>query len=86
VPPLLFVYACPRGFLLALQYAGVFVAIVLCILPALMAWRLPQFRTAPRRSLLIAVILVSLFAIYLGILEQTGRLKRLIHPYVQTES
>jgi len=78
IPPLLFVYAYPNGFILALQYAGVCVAIVLCILPALMAWKIPSYRFPLRRAFLIFVILVSLFAICLGILEQTGRLKHLI--------
>lgn len=84
-PPILFVYTYPHGFILALQYAGVFVAIVLCILPALMAWKLPLYRSSFRRFLLIFVILVSLFAIFLGILEQMGRLENLIQSYVQTE-
>lgn len=78
IPPLLFVYAYPNGFILALQYAGVCVAIVLCILPALMAWKIPSYRFPLRRAFLIFVILVSIFAISLGILEQMGRLKHLI--------
>ncbi len=82
-PPLLFVYSYPHGFILALQYAGVFVAIVLCILPALMAWKLPRYRSTLRRCSLAFVILVSLLAIALGLLEQTGGLKVLIEQYVQ---
>lgn len=82
-PPLLFVYAYPHGFILALQYAGVFVAVVLCILPALMAWKLPRYRSFLWRCSLAFVILVSLFAIALGLLEQMGRLKVLIEQYVQ---
>jgi tyrosine-specific transport protein len=39
LPPLLFVWLYPKGFILALQYAGAFVAILLGILPILMAWR-----------------------------------------------
>lgn len=39
VPPLIFVTLSPRGFIMALQYAGVFVAILSGILPALMVWR-----------------------------------------------
>ncbi len=38
IPPLIFVWLYPRGFILALEYAGVFVAILLGILPAAMAW------------------------------------------------
>jgi tyrosine-specific transport protein len=39
VPPLLFVWLFPRGFIMALQYAGIFVALISGILPALMAWK-----------------------------------------------
>lgn len=66
-PPLLFVYMYQRGFILALEFAGVFVAILLCIIPALMAWRLPRFRGPLKRSLLSAVILFALFMIGLSV-------------------
>lgn len=39
VPPLLFALYFPHGFILALSYAGVFVAILFGILPALMVWQ-----------------------------------------------
>jgi tyrosine-specific transport protein len=39
LPPLLFALFYPRGFMIALEYAGIFVAILLGILPVLMAWR-----------------------------------------------
>lgn len=84
VPPLFFVYAYPRGFILALQFAGIFVAILLCILPALMAWKLPLYRTPPRRLLLLIVIALSLLVIVLDLLEEAGMLQSLIQPYVQT--
>lgn len=83
-PPLFFVYLYPRGFLLALQYAGIFVAILLCIFPALMAWRLPRYHSYLRKSLLLTIILISLFVIGLDILEEMGLLKRVIDGYVQT--
>lgn len=38
-PPVVFVIFYPRGFVTALEYAGVFFAILLQILPALMVWR-----------------------------------------------
>lgn len=81
IPPLLFVYAYPEGFILALQYAGYFVAILLCIFPALMAWKLPKYRTQTRRGLLILVILISLFVLSLDILQRIGILN--LHQYVQ---
>ncbi len=79
-PPLIFVLAYQRGFIMALQFAGIFVAILLCILPAAMAWKLPAYRPFVRRALLVTVILVSLFVIGLDILEQAGMLSH----YVQT--
>ncbi len=38
VPPLGFVYFFPEGFIMALSFAGIFVAILLGILPAMMVW------------------------------------------------
>lgn len=38
IPPLIFVFFYPGGFILALSYAGVFVAVLLGIFPALMSW------------------------------------------------
>jgi tyrosine-specific transport protein len=63
VPPLFFVFTYPRGFMMALQYAGLFVALLLGILPALMAWKLKKFSSWPMRTLLIAIIAISLFVI-----------------------
>jgi tyrosine-specific transport protein len=63
VPPLFFVFAYQKGFYVALSYAGAFVAILLGILPALMAWRLtgPTFyRTFLGRCLLLLIIALSL--------------------------
>jgi tyrosine-specific transport protein len=38
VPPLFYAWYFPRGFIVALSYAGIFVAVLNGILPALMAW------------------------------------------------
>lgn len=38
VPPLIFAFTYPDGFILALGYAGIFVAVLLGVLPALMVW------------------------------------------------
>ena len=38
VPPLLFALFYPQGFILALQYAGIFVVVLLALLPAFMVW------------------------------------------------
>ena len=82
IPPLIFVLIYQRGFLLALEFAGIFVAILLCIVPALMAWKLPAYKTFSRRFMLIVVILLSLGVIGLDIMEEMGSLKNLISGYL----
>ncbi len=67
VPPFVFALAYPRGFLLALQYASVFVAILLGVLPTLMAWRLPKYRSHLKKGWLGAMLLLSLLLIWLSI-------------------
>ena len=86
VPPLIFVYGYQRVFLGALQYAGVFVAILLCILPALMTWTLPKpkfYRSFWGRSLLVVVILIALGIIGLDIFQEAGYLNSLIQGYLK---
>lgn len=39
VPPVLFAWYLPQGFTFALGYAGVFVAVLFCLLPAMMVWK-----------------------------------------------
>lgn len=50
LPPLAFVYFFPQGFTFALSFAGIFVSILLGILPALMVWKITN-RTAEKPSL-----------------------------------
>jgi tyrosine-specific transport protein len=38
IPPLIFAIFYPKGFILALKYAGIFIVILLALLPSLMAW------------------------------------------------
>jgi tyrosine-specific transport protein len=71
IPPLIFVFSYERGFLMALEYAGVFVAILLIALPSAMAWRLdsPKFYKSKRgRALLITTTIFSFFVIAIDIL------------------
>ena len=85
LPPLIFVYKFERLFLQALQYAGIFVAILLCILPAMMVWRLPNSKinkTFWGKAVLIFVIIIALGIIVLDIAEETGMLKNLIKGYL----
>jgi tyrosine-specific transport protein len=78
IPPLIFVLAYQRGFIMALQFAGIFVAILLCILPAVMAWTLPNYQKFSRKAILTVVIFLSFLIIGLDILEQMGMLICLI--------
>jgi tyrosine-specific transport protein len=82
IPPLFFVLSYPQGFIITLQYAGLFVAILLGILPALMAWSLPKYKGFFKKSLLITIILGAFFAIGLEILEELNALQPLIKPYM----
>lgn len=82
IPPLIFTYVYERGFLLALQFAGIFVAVLLCILPAMMAWTLPTYKKKRKRALLLFVMLFSLFVIVLDLMENIGMLNPLISRYV----
>lgn len=86
LPPLLFVYAVPGGFMLALQYAAVFVVIILCIMPALMTWTLPKpckFRSSWGRALIVVVLVISTYVIGMDVAEGMGFLKKLIINYVK---
>ncbi len=86
LPPLFFVYYFQRGFIIALQYAGVFVAIILCLIPALMTWKLPKpciYRSGWGRTLLVAVIIISIMIIGMDIAEEAGLLKKLISGYIK---
>lgn len=75
VPPMIFVFSYERGFLIALEYAGTCVAILLIFLPAAMAWTLktPKFyRTTHGRGLLIASMAFALYIIIVNILINWG--------------
>jgi tyrosine-specific transport protein len=71
-PPLLFALFFPKGFLIALGYAGVFVAILYGILPALMVWKaryrdnakgpIRVFGGKPLLCMMISVSIVVIFA------------------------
>jgi len=70
VPPLIFVLYFPRGFNFALSFAGLFVALLLGILPALMVWQ-GRYRLKLEKPLVPflgkpAIILTILF--FLGVI------------------
>lgn len=79
LPPLFFTLFYPRGFVLALEYAGICVALLLGLFPALMAWSerygkhkkgellKPPFVVWGGKPLLITVIILSLAFIIIEI-------------------
>lgn len=84
VPPLIFVFSYQRGFIIALEYAGAFVAILLIFLPALMAWKIktPKFySTFLGRICLLLVMLFGLAVVVIDVLEQFGVFKPLLSKY-----
>jgi tyrosine-specific transport protein len=86
IPPLVFVFTYQRGFFLALGYAGVFVAVLLILLPAMMAWQLKTafYRSIRGRVLMAAVMILAIIVIGISLLDRTGVLRPLIDAYVST--
>ena len=80
VPPILFTLLYPQGFLMALGYGGVFVAVLHGIMPALMVWReryhlqlaKKQYQVMGGRVALVAVILISLVVVYAQLALSVG--------------
>ncbi len=78
-PPLLFALFYPKGFILALGYAGVFVAILYGILPVLMAWKgryvdrkKVKFRVFGGKYCMLLMLIGSLLVIYFQIAATRG--------------
>lgn len=72
IPPLTYALFYPKGFILALSYAGVFVAILHGILPAAMAWAgrnrgLPTQYRAPGGKL--GMVLIVLFSLLIVVMQ-----------------
>ena len=81
IPPMIFVFAHKRGFFVALEYAGAFVAVLLIIFPALMAWRLkcPKFYTTKRgKAVLTVAILFGIGIVLVDILQRFQLFKTFI--------
>ena len=85
IPPLFFVFTYQRGFYLALEYAGAFVAVLLIILPAIMAWKIPKPTIYHRfwgRFALVAVIVLGCVLVAVDFLQERGVFNSLIAHYV----
>ena len=75
IPPMLFVFTYKRGFIIALEYAGAFVALLLLFLPAIMAWKLktPKFyQTSKAKALMVFIIIVAIGIVVIDITQQLG--------------
>jgi tyrosine-specific transport protein len=71
LPPLIFAFAYPDGFIMALSYAGIFVAVLLGILPVMMVWSgryykkiATGYRANINHFVLLLIIIFSCFIMY----------------------
>ncbi|GLR09339.1 tyrosine transporter TyrP [Mixta theicola] len=80
LPPLLFALFYPQGFVLALGYAGVALAVLALIIPSLLVWRSRQqhgaadYKVAGGTPLLLLVFLCGISVIAIQLLIALGRL------------
>jgi len=66
LPPIVFIFSYQRGFYLALEHAGAFVAILLGILPSWMAWKLknvPFYQSITGKVLLLSIMVLSFLVV-----------------------
>ncbi len=77
LPPFIFAVCYPDGFVMALGYASIFVAILLIILPAMMAWKVrsEKGRNSNRsKAYLILIMLLGVGFIVLQFMSDAGKL------------
>jgi tyrosine-specific transport protein len=84
IPPLIFALYFPQGFIMALGFAGIFVAITCIILPAVFVWKVrtstelnSPLRIPGGTPLLMLIILFGASIIVLEILDKLGQLPTL---------
>ncbi len=84
-PPLVFVLTYQRGFIVALEYAAAVIAVLLILLPTLMAWRLKTqklYQTVCGRLVLIVTAIFAFFVLIIDLCNQYGYFAPLISRYV----
>lgn len=81
VPPVFYTLIYPQGFLLALNYAGVFAAILLVIYPVAMAWHARYVKNIPGsyqmfggKLVLVLTLIFGLLVVMADIYQQQGLL------------
>ena len=84
LPPMIFVFTSSRGFILALEYAGIFVTVLLILFPALMALKKPlnsSFSKSKLRVLAFVVILFASFIIVVNFFQKIGSFSSFTKKY-----
>ena len=87
IPPLIFLFTSQRAFILALEYAGALVAILLILFPTLMAWKLntPRFyRSWYGKLSMVFAFTFGIFVVVLVFIQRFGFLNSFISPYVSS--
>ena len=85
IPPLVFVFSYQKSFYIALEYAGVFVSVLLGILPSLMVLKIKKhafYQSMGGKSLVLLVILFFFSVIAINFLEKQNLLNFLIDSYL----
>lgn len=89
LPPLVFIFIGSRVFYVALEYAGIFVSILLGILPICMVWvgrykqrRSQEFRTPGGRILLVCAFVFFALVVILEIATKLNLLHFVVSEYV----
>jgi tyrosine-specific transport protein len=78
IPPIFFVLKFQRGFITALEYAGVFVAVLLGILPSLMVKKMkqiPYYQTVKGKIAIYYVLIASILMVIGSLANQLGFFK-----------
>jgi tyrosine-specific transport protein len=71
IPPLIFVNVYPGGFMLALQYGGAFISVILIFIPAAMVWKLkghPFYGSCLGKGLIGLITVFAISVIVVNIL------------------
>lgn len=89
IPPILFIFTYDKSFYIALEYAGIFVAVLLGIIPSLMILKLHKhckghsfYCTKKGKFVVYFVIFLCMAIIVMNVLQKMGYLDSLIFPYL----
>ncbi len=89
IPPILFIFTYDKSFYIALEYAGIFVAVLLGIIPSLMILKLHKhcnghsfYCTKKGKFTVYFVVLLYIAIIVINVLQKLGFLDSLIFPYL----